>query len=195
MVHVVQGYCGKDPASSARYLFEPLTFSRAHSLTRIVPISLPRASAAPLRRARRLLGGVFLCFALLVGAHQGEFWPFSIFQMFSSAGQPWTRAIVRDVTEVPVPPLAPVPLADLPGEPVPLQAVGLNQNDLSQYIARTESWDRASQDGLRALLGATAHTRSLLIYRVEGRLGEPSVVVEAVPLLLFAPDTTITFLP
>ena len=37
----------------------------------------------------------------LLPSHEGEFWPFSIYPMFSQAGNPWTRAMVLDVTTTP----------------------------------------------------------------------------------------------
>ncbi|MDX1586597.1 MAG: hypothetical protein R3222_07630, partial [Balneolaceae bacterium] len=33
----------------------------------------------------------------LVATHEGEFWPFSIFPMFSQAGNPWSRGVLERV--------------------------------------------------------------------------------------------------
>ena len=45
----------------------------------------------------------FIIYGALVATHEGEYWPFSIYPMFSKAGNPWTRAIVRDVTLLQIP--------------------------------------------------------------------------------------------
>lgn len=49
------------------------------------------------KRALHIVGGVLVVYALLVATHLGEFWPFSIYPMFSQAGTPWTRAVVREL--------------------------------------------------------------------------------------------------
>jgi hypothetical protein len=49
----------------------------------------------------KVIGIILLIYAVLVASHEGEFWPFSIYPMFSQAGNPWTRAMVIDVTDLP----------------------------------------------------------------------------------------------
>src|SRR5690625_1138715 len=51
-------------------------------------------------KALKILGVLFLVHAILVSTHEGEFWPFSIYPMFSQAGNPWARAMVLDVTDL-----------------------------------------------------------------------------------------------
>src|SRR5690625_7490964 len=53
-------------------------------------------------KALKILGVLFLVHAILVSTHEGEFWPFSIYTMFSQAGNPWERAMVLDVTDLEV---------------------------------------------------------------------------------------------
>lgn len=50
----------------------------------------------PLREVR-LLVGTFLVSGCLLATNLGEFWPFSIYPMFSKAGGAWTRAVVLEV--------------------------------------------------------------------------------------------------
>ena len=49
------------------------------------------------RKALRITLGTLIVYALLVATHLGEFWPFSIYPMFSQAGNPWSRAVVREM--------------------------------------------------------------------------------------------------
>lgn len=48
---------------------------------------------------KRIIGIVLLINILLVSTHRGEFWPFSIFPMFSQAGNPWSRGVVENVRD------------------------------------------------------------------------------------------------
>lgn len=147
-----------------------------------------------IKRVRRTLFITLGIYALLVGTHQGEFWPFSIFPMFSQAGQPWTRAVVRQV-----PDQTPdesfwqsVTLTDLLGEPLPLEDQGINQNDVANFISKTPVWDEQRLRGLRRLVERPRFSKSLLVYRVRGQLNQNAVETTAMPLILFTPDTTFT---
>ena len=53
------------------------------------------------RKGMKIIGITLLIYALLVAPHEGEFWPLSIYPMFSQAGNPWSRAMVLDVTDQP----------------------------------------------------------------------------------------------
>jgi hypothetical protein len=167
-------------------------------------------------------------YGVLVATHKGEFWPFSIFPMFSQAGGEWSRAVVREVpreeaptdwepllqTELPGEPLAltdyglrhdlanlareeaptdwePLLQTELPGEPLALTDYGL-RHDLANFIARTERWDDSRVEGLRHMLADPLETRSLLVYRVRGRLtNADSVRVRFIPYAYLTPDTTV----
>ena len=148
----------------------------------------------PSRKAFRILGATLLVYGLLVGTHEGEFWPFSIYPMFSQAGQPWTRALVREVP--PDVPEAvrwqPTDMAGLPGAPLPLVPNGLWQNDLANYVSKTKTWDRDKIRGIRTMFGSDAlREKTLLVMKMQGRLTEglDSVVVVATPYILLTPDT------
>lgn len=146
------------------------------------------------RRALRIVGGVLVVYALLVATHLGEFWPFSIYPMFSQAGNPWTRAVVRELPSQTDPDTLSweaVSLQELPGAPYPVAPKGINQNDVANYVSKTDRWTDERVQGLRSLFtkGRTLSS-PLLVYRVRGKLEADTVAVTATPVLLFEPDTT-----
>jgi len=143
-------------------------------------------------RALRIVGGVFVVYALLVATHLGEFWPFSIYPMFSQAGEPWTRAVVREMPED-TDDLASwdaVPFRDLPGAAYPLVPQGINQNDVANYVSKTDTWTQERLRGFRSLFtkGRTL-PKPLLVMKVRGSLAGDSVSVEARPVMLLTPDS------
>lgn len=143
------------------------------------------------RRARRFLIGTLLVYALLVSTHLGEFWPFSIYPMFSQAGKPWTRAIVREVPEEAPLSWEAVALEDLPGTPYPLRLTSINQNDLANFVSKSESWDPRRVEAMRKIFREDVNHKRLLILQAVGRIND-SDEVEMVftPFLLMTPDTT-----
>lgn len=146
------------------------------------------------RRALRIVGGVLVVYALLVATHLGEFWPFSIYPMFSQAGNPWTRAVVRELPSQTDPDTLSweaVSLQELPGAPYPVDPKGINQNDVANYVSKTDRWTDGRVQGLRSLFtkGRTLSS-PLLVLRVRGKLEADTVAVTATPVLLFEPDTT-----
>jgi len=144
------------------------------------------------RRAGRLLIGTFIIYGLLVATHRGEFWPFSIYPMFSQAGQPWSRVIVHEVPKAWTPAWDTVALDELQGHPFALKQVGQGNKDISEYVARTNDWTPKRVSGLRALLSPASSQRNLLVIQARGRLSErDSLIVEPVPLLLLKPDTSL----
>lgn len=145
-----------------------------------------------LRRARTLLIGTLVVYALLVATHRGEFWPFSIYPMFSQAGNPWSRAVVRDVSDEALPARwDTVSREDLPGEPFALRPNGVDNIDLANFVSKTEEWTPKRIQGLRSLFASHLMERELLVMRVNGRMTEDdSVVVEYVPYVHMTPDST-----
>lgn len=139
------------------------------------------------KRSTRYLIGVFLVFGLLVAPHEGEFWPFSIYPMFSKAGNPWTRALVRDVTDTPDSlKWQSTDLQNLNGSPVALQDYGVDQIDFANFVSKTKEWTPRRKQALQVMFGKeNIKERELMVMKVHGRLvGDDSVTVEAVPLLL-----------
>lgn len=144
------------------------------------------------RKSLRLIGSLFVVYALLVSTHRGEFWPFSIYPMFSQAGNPWTRSLVREMPRgTDRIPEDTVSLSELPGTPFPVAPEGINQNDVANYVSKTETWSAGRVEGLRSLFTKNRSLeKPLLIYRVRGKLINDSVQVRAAPVLFLAPDST-----
>lgn len=142
-------------------------------------------------KALRLVGIVLVGYALLVATHRGEFWPFSIYPMFSQAGTPWTRSLVHTVPADSSFSWTAKRPGNLPGEPFPVDPHGINQNDIANYVSKTDTWTRERLRGLRSLFDASHDFRPpLLVMRVRGRLVDDSVAVTATPLILFSnPET------
>src|SRR5690606_30809333 len=92
------------------------------------------------KRAGRVLLFSLAAYALLVGANEGEFWPFSIYPMFSQGGIPWSRAVVRDVSSEPVRSWSTVQASDLPGEAYPLLEHGVDPIDLANFVSKSRVW-------------------------------------------------------
>ena len=143
------------------------------------------------KKAARVLAGFFVAHALLVSTHLGEFWPMSIYPMFSTAGNPWTRALVMELPpDVPSDELWQSGAVDeLPGRVYPVGEHGVFQNDLSNFVSKTEEWTEDYVNGLRAMFrGRVAEGDRLMIYSVVGELTGSGVRVRAHPLMLLAGD-------
>lgn len=145
------------------------------------------------RKSLRILAGTFVVYALLVATHLGEFWPFSIYPMFSRGGHPWVRSVVREVPAHPSDALwQPRTSPDaLPGRPYPLDLAGINQNDIANFVSKSDTWDAGRVNAMRKVFGETLHDRALLIVRTEGRLDDNTVTVAYTPFILLTPDTTV----
>ena len=145
----------------------------------------------PYAKALRVIGAVLTVYILLVATHRGEFWPFSIYPMFSQAGTPWTRSIVRVVPNSEPPIWKSTSLQNLPGEAFPVARRGINQNDVANYVSKTERWTEQRLRGLRSVFAATYDfSAPLLVMRVRGTLADDSVAVTATPLIVYAADST-----
>lgn len=144
------------------------------------------------RTSIRALLGTLLVYALLVATHLGEFWPFSIYPMFSQAGNPWTRAVVREM-----PPDTDkldswemVAFSELPGEPYPLVPRGINQNDVANYVSKTETWTPERRRGLRNMFAKSRTLpQPLLVMKVRGTPEADSVAIHASPVMLITSDS------
>lgn len=167
----------------------PVGWMRRNSCFDNRTLALMSVSSAR-RRARRTVLGTLLIYALLVATHLGEFWPFSIYPMFSQGGNDWSRAVVRTVPDT----LSPdwqtdTKVEQLPGTGFPLTEHGIDPIDLSNYVSKTETWTPARTEGLRTMFGAEVEQHTFLVMRVNGRLtDQDSVVVEYVPYALVRDD-------
>lgn len=150
-------------------------------------------SVSSYRRSIHIVGGILLVYALLVATHLGEFWPFSIYPMFSQAGNPWTRAVVRTVPDrAEAHSWDAVPFSDLPGEPYPVVPRGLNQNDIANYVSKTDTWTDQRLRGFRGLFEKSYDfSAPLLIMKVRGKLEGDSVSIQATPVMRLHRDTTV----
>ncbi|MDX1638082.1 MAG: hypothetical protein R3281_08945 [Balneolaceae bacterium] len=147
----------------------------------------------PVKKAVRIILVTFLIYGVLVASHEGEFWPFSIYPMFSQAGNPWKRAIVRDVSETDRDSLWQVMTQEtLAGEPVALDRLNINTNDIANYLSKTEVWTEGKLNGLRKLFDRELSHRPLLLLQARGFLTEQdSVRVQFTPFIYLSGDTTI----
>jgi len=145
------------------------------------------------RKGRNLILGTLFVYALLVFTHLGEFWPFSIYPMFSQAGNSWTRALVREVGSATDSVMwQPVSIDDVPGQSVALEDVGVNQNDVANFVAKADGWDARRIFAIRKALGDYAENRNLLVYRAVGELTEDrEVVISLTPFIYLGRDTTL----
>ncbi len=144
------------------------------------------------KRALYLLLCTFIAYGVLVASHEGEFWPFSIYPMFSQAGNEWSRAVVRSVDESgTTTDWASIHQHELPGEPLALTDYGL-RHDLANFIARTETWDDDRVAGLERMFREPLRDHRLLVYRVRGGLVDgDSVAVWFEPYAFLSADTTV----
>ena len=150
----------------------------------------PLNNPLPYKKSIKVIGLTFLIYALLVATHLGEFWPFSIYPMFSQAGNPWSRSIVREIprSDDPDKTIAwtAVDADNLPGLPVALDDHGVDPIDLANFVSKTEKWDNNRVEGLRNMFRADElGLQQLLIFRAIGAMNEAdSVVLSFEPYVL-----------
>ncbi len=150
----------------------------------------------PLRRALTLVGVVFVTYGVLVATHEGEFWPFSIYPMFSQAGKPWKRAIVRELQSRDEVRWDTLSWSTLPGAAYGTQAQGtIDAIDVANLVGKTDEWTHARAASLGPMLLPEGRDAHLLVMRATGRIvraaGRDSVVVAFIPYVYLDRDTTI----
>ncbi len=131
--------------------------------------------------------------ALLVATHEGEFWPFSIFPMFSQAGNPWSRGVVQQVDSVNDTTIWNTkPLSEIENRVISLDSIGVDAIDFANFVSKTKNWNQKRVQALRDLLNIEEYPgANWMATQVKGSLVEDdSVVVEAIPLILVTKDTT-----
>jgi hypothetical protein len=142
---------------------------------------------------KRTLLVVFLINAILVSTHKGEFWPFSIFPMFSQAGNPWSRGVVIEVDDMNREDLWEIKsLSSIDDRVVALSEHGIDDIDYANFISKTKNWDEERIQALRNLFQIEQQgDAKWLASRVTGYLTEQdSVVVKVIPMFLVTSDTT-----
>jgi hypothetical protein len=144
------------------------------------------------KRSARYLLLLLATYALLVATHEGEFWPFSIYPMFSKAGKPWTRAIVREVSSTPdTLKWKTTNLDDLYGSPVALKKHGVDQIDFANFVSRTKEWSPKRRHALKLMFGEeNIKNHEFMVMKVTGQfVNRDSVITTATPLFLLTEDT------
>lgn len=142
---------------------------------------------------KRIIGSVLLLNILLVATHEGEFWPFSIYPMFSQAGKPWSRGVVEDVQDTTRADLWETkPLEEIDNRILPFEDYGIHEIDFANYISKTRNWDAQKINGLRSTFQIADYPGKMwMATRVVGSINEQnSVVIKAIPMFLFTADST-----
>ncbi|TVQ64673.1 MAG: hypothetical protein EA360_11750 [Balneolaceae bacterium] len=148
-------------------------------------------------RGMRIIALVLLFFILLVATHEGEFWPFSIYPMFSQAGNPWTRAMVLDVTDTPDELIWEIrTLYENDLRVVPVRRYGVDQIDFSNFISKTEEWTPGRRQALRTMFGEESlNGRRWIAASVHGEMDEAGAVTISIYPLLLITDDQVTLRP
>lgn len=142
---------------------------------------------------KRIIGAVLLLNILLVATHEGEFWPFSIYPMFSQAGKPWSRGVVEDVRDTTRTDLWETkPIEAINHRILPLEDYGIHEIDFANYISKTQNWNAQKINGLRSTFQISDYPGEMwMATRVVGSINEQnSVVIKAIPMFLFSADST-----
>lgn len=146
------------------------------------------------KKALRILLYLFISWALLVATHLGEFWPYSIYPMFSQAGKPWTRALIVESEKNPESPefWETTSVDGLNGRVVSTKSIGVDTIDYSNFVVKTKNWTPERIHALRYMLGEQNFAvNSFVIYKVSGQLDdEGKVQVQYLPFLTFTADST-----
>lgn len=144
-------------------------------------------------RGLKLIGWLFLISTLLVASHKGEFWPFSIYPMFSQAGNTWHRALLIEVAPDDTNNIwAKKTLSSLNQQDVvPVKRLGVDQIDYSNFVSKTEQWTPERIKALRTLFqNEYLQEKQVMAVKATGKLLEKdSVSVILSPLFLISADT------
>jgi hypothetical protein len=144
-------------------------------------------------RAGTALVALLAAYAGLVLTHRGEFWPFSVFPMYSTGRSAWSRPVLREVSGAGPAPWQVVDLAHLPGRPFSLFEAGVQRAALRRAFRTPWEWEAEGIASLRSLVGEEGiRGRRLLLFDVRGTLAAvDGVDVECVPLALFTEEATL----
>lgn len=143
----------------------------------------------PTKTSKTVILSVLLVYVLTVATNLGEFWPFSIYPMFSQGGKTWNRSLVREVPFGDQVDWTPSSLEDLPGAPFSVRSNGVDPIDLANFVSKTLVWDPQRVAALEKMMfGGKTPDKSLMIFKVQGRLAERvGVEVTATPWVLISP--------
>ena len=144
-------------------------------------------------KAKKGIVITLVVYLILVATHLGEFWPFSIYPMFSKAGYPWTRAMAMEISECPnsdtILEWSPSSIDTLPGEQFVMREHGVDQIDFANFVSKTNAWTTNRILALKKMLDLQNSGKSVLIYRVSGSLSTSREVdIQATPVLILCPN-------
>ena len=145
------------------------------------------------KRGMKVIGVLLLVFAILVAPHEGEFWPFSIYPMFSQAGNPWTRAMILDVTDYDKEEIwEQRTIDDFIGDPVSVRSYGVDGIDLANFVSKTDRWTQERREALRSMFDLSVfNEKKWLVVKAKGHLeGQDSVTVDIIPWVLLTDKGT-----
>ncbi len=145
------------------------------------------------KRATTITLVVLLIYGILVAFHEGEFWPFSIYPMFSQGGNSWTRTVVRDVTENGGQiDWGATSVDQLPGVSFPLTPNDVDPIDVANFVSKTREWTPSRIEGLASTFSRSRASRHLLVFKVDGHIDDrDSVIVSYVPYVFITDDSTV----
>ncbi|MFP8488062.1 hypothetical protein ACKGJO_03100 [Gracilimonas sp. Q87] len=146
------------------------------------------------KKHKKILIWTLVVNIVLVATHLGEFWPFSIFPMFSQAGKEWSRGVVEQVSDSSRTDLWKTkPITEIEDRVLPLKDYGIHEIDFANFITKTKVWNEKRLNGLRSTFQIDQYPGEMwLATRVRGYMNEQdSVVIEAIPMFLFTADSTI----
>ena len=147
-----------------------------------------------MQKHKRIISALLLINILLVSTHQGEFWPFSIFPMFSQAGKDWSRGVVENVQDTTLSDLWNTKsITEIEDRILPLQEYGIHEIDFANYISKTKKWNSQRINGLRSTFQIDQYPDQMwMVTRVIGTFDQQNeVVIKAIPMFLFTADTTL----
>lgn len=143
----------------------------------------------PFQKAYKAILFFLVGMSLLLATHLGEFWPFSIYPMFSQAGKTWQRALViqtDQLNEAKWDTLQSV--ESLPGTVLALKKYDIPQNDFANFLHKTPVWTHKKQRALHHIFSEVDEGK-LLIYRVVGSLNtQNEVIYEFIPMMKIKED-------
>ncbi len=145
------------------------------------------------KRGLKIIGITLLIYTVLVASHEGEFWPFSIYPMFSQAGNPWTRAMVIDVTDRDANEMWEVhALDDRTADVVSVGYYNVDQIDFSNFVSKTENWTGSRRNALIGMFGSNViGDRQWMVSKVKGELiGADSIAIRIIPFIKISSGAT-----
>ncbi len=146
-----------------------------------------------LQKTKKIFISVFVIYAILVASHEGEFWPFSIYQMFSEGGKDWSKSLLLDLPEEECSIAAFESLEELSEYAIALIPHSVSQSDLSNYVKRARYWDDPTISGLQSLISNVIDENSVCLVNIRTGLRDNIMVSEIRPLLWVSKEMVVQY--